>query len=80
MTLLLLIEFFEDIVMPEYQATSLIKQAIILIKPQGSIVIGSQNPSAIWNYSFLKNGLQLKSSQFDPWNGYIREARLYQKF
>lgn len=69
---------FEDIVMPEYQATSLLRKITPILEPKGLIIIGSNNPSAIWNYSFLKNGLQLKSSQFNPGNNYIKEARVYQ--
>lgn len=71
---------FEDIVMPEYLATSLIKQMLPLLKNNSSVAIGSSNPSAIWNYSFFKNGLQLKSSRFCPWNNYLKEARIYQEF
>ena len=70
---------FEDIVMPEYSAKNLIRQSLLFLEPEGFFLIGSQNPSAIWNYGFLSNGLNLIDSQQSSFNPYIKEVRVYQK-
>lgn len=70
---------FEDIVMSEYSAKILIRQSSLFLKPDGFLLIGSQNPSAIWNYAFLKNGFNLVSTQQSHFNPYIKESRVYQK-
>ncbi len=71
---------FEDIVMPEYQAKNLIRQASLIIEPNGFLIIGSQNPSAIWNNSFVINGFSLESSITSLWNPYIKETRVYKQY
>ncbi len=69
----------EDIVMSEYSAKNLVRQSSSFLKPNGFFLIGSQNPSAIWNYAFLKNGFNLVHTQQSNFNPYIKEARVYQK-
>jgi 2-polyprenyl-3-methyl-5-hydroxy-6-metoxy-1,4-benzoquinol methylase len=70
---------FEDIVMSEYSAKNLIRQSSSFLKPNGFLLIGSQNPSAIWNYAFIKNGFNLVHTQQSNFNPYIKETRVYQK-
>lgn len=70
---------FEDIVMPEYTAKNLIRQSSSFLKPNGFFLIGSQNPSAIWNYGFLSNGFNPTDTQKSNFSPYIKEARVYEK-
>ncbi|MCW1949492.1 MAG: class I SAM-dependent methyltransferase [Candidatus Shapirobacteria bacterium] len=70
---------FEDIVMDEYSAKVLIKQSSLFLKPQGFLLIGSQNPLAIWDYAFLKNGFNITDTKQSNFNPYIKEVRVYQQ-
>jgi 2-polyprenyl-3-methyl-5-hydroxy-6-metoxy-1,4-benzoquinol methylase len=71
---------FEDIVMPEHQAQFIARQLKSFIKPGGLIIIGTQQPTAVWEEAIIKgsDSKLIKSHKFSD-AGYIRQINIYQK-
>lgn len=69
----------EDIVMTEYQAKRLLTQANKYLKPNGILIIGTQNPDAIWENAFIMSGFKKEVTKPSPFHSYIKQTSVYGK-
>jgi len=70
---------FEDIVMSEYQSKRILSQANKLLQPNGLLIVGTQNPNAVWENSFNMASFKREKVNQSPWHGYITQVSTYKR-